>query len=209
MQISSIKISNILSFEYKSSIEDCQDIKFDDNLSLLIGPNGSGKSNFLEILNQVFKQILFKEAFLNEGVIQANKENSKQLLNSTLTQKNARVEHLSKNKSSSSPVRSIKLTLRLGESDLANLQFIFDNLQDINNILSQYSQTGLSFEGSFEVEEFKKNIEISFLYTASAVEENFIRSDDSGDECLKFIQKQFKIYRIEPITKDKHLDIMF
>jgi len=194
MQISSIKISNILSFEYKSSIENCQDIKFYDNLSLLIGPNGSGKSNFLEILNQVFKQILFKEAILREEVIQANKENSKQLLNLALTQKNASVAHLSRNRNSSSPVRSIKLTLKLSESDFTNLQFIFDNLKDINDILSRYSQAGLSFEGAFEIEEFEKNSKISFLYTASSEEENFIRSDDSGDECLKFIQKYLEYF---------------
>jgi DNA repair exonuclease SbcCD ATPase subunit len=65
MQIKSIKISNILSFEYKDNIDDCEKISFDTGLNILIGPNGAGKSNFLEILNQIFKTTLFKQCVFN------------------------------------------------------------------------------------------------------------------------------------------------
>ena len=63
MKIKTVQISNILSFKHYESMSECGKLDFgiqdDGDFHILIGPNGSGKSNFLEILNQVFKNILF------------------------------------------------------------------------------------------------------------------------------------------------------
>ena len=65
MKIKHIKISNILSFKYCEDLDKCEAIEFEaqnngnSDLHILIGPNGAGKSNFLEILNQIFKKVLF------------------------------------------------------------------------------------------------------------------------------------------------------
>ena len=39
----------------------------------LLGPNGSGKSNFIEILSQTFKRILFRHWIFNENILEENK----------------------------------------------------------------------------------------------------------------------------------------
>ncbi len=59
MKIKSLQISNVLSFAYVDDITSAQKIGFDKNLSILIGQNGSGKSTALEVINFVFRCVLF------------------------------------------------------------------------------------------------------------------------------------------------------
>ncbi len=88
MKINYIQVSNILSFEDKNDINRAQKITFDKNLNILIGPNGVGKSNFLEILNQLFKNILYRQANYNEDNIINFRNNPQTQLNQTITEAN-------------------------------------------------------------------------------------------------------------------------
>jgi recombinational DNA repair ATPase RecF len=55
MKISSLKISNVLSYGPLDNLDTAPDtIQFKDNINILIGANGSGKSNLLEVVNKIF-----------------------------------------------------------------------------------------------------------------------------------------------------------
>jgi DNA repair exonuclease SbcCD ATPase subunit len=58
MKITSLQVSNILSFRYFEDIANAPKITFDKNLSILIGQNGSGKSTALEVINFIFRRVL-------------------------------------------------------------------------------------------------------------------------------------------------------
>ena len=125
MKIKSIKISNIYSFKYYENINEADDISFDEiddvPLHILIGPNGAGKSNFVEILNQFFKKVLFRHYSLNEqnyNVFKSgNSLDSKNIINKTnysLT--------LQKNRKYSEKKSEILLRLILSRSDFSNIK---------------------------------------------------------------------------------------
>src|SRR6267378_1558441 len=66
MKIKELQISNILSFKYYENIADATKIIFDENLNLIIGENGAGKSTALEVINFIFKRVLFTQFNVNQ-----------------------------------------------------------------------------------------------------------------------------------------------
>ena len=196
MQINSIKISNILSFEHKDNIEDCEEIRIDKNLNILIGPNGSGKSNFLEILNQIFKNILFKQANFNEEQIDNHKKNTQNPLNATLTEQNIQYKNLSKNESSSEEAKRIKLVIGINKNDIENLEFVYKNAKKFNEIFKKYCNIeDINFGVDFDVDEFEKNKEIIFFFEDLDNQGRFIQVNDSNNQasaCLIFIKHYFE-----------------
>ena len=59
MKIKSLQISNIWSFKYVEDIANAPKISFDKNFNILIGQNGAGKSTALEVINFIFRRVLF------------------------------------------------------------------------------------------------------------------------------------------------------
>ena len=59
MKIKSLQISNIISFAHVDDIANAPKVTFDKNLNIVIGQNGAGKSTALEIINFVFRRVLF------------------------------------------------------------------------------------------------------------------------------------------------------
>lgn len=68
MIIKELQISNILSFKYFNNISEATKIIFDDNLNIFIGENGSGKSTALEVINFIFKRVLFTQFNVNQDL---------------------------------------------------------------------------------------------------------------------------------------------
>lgn len=68
MKILSLQLSNILSFRHFGNVGDAQKIAFDDDLNLIIGENGSGKSTALEVLNFLFRRVLYKQYHFNQDL---------------------------------------------------------------------------------------------------------------------------------------------
>ena len=134
MKINSIRISNVLSFESHDNIDDCDEFKIDDAINILIGPNGAGKSNFIDIMNQLFKRILILNYELDEeNIKRCRQEPYGNDLRHTLKMRRIRHE-LKKNYQSITDKIEIKLELMLGEDDLRNLKFLFNNLEKIQNL---------------------------------------------------------------------------
>lgn len=68
MKIISLQISNILSFQYFEDVSKAETIAFDDGLNIIIGENGSGKSTALEVINFLFKRVLYKQYNVNQDL---------------------------------------------------------------------------------------------------------------------------------------------
>lgn len=144
MKIKSVRISNILSFEYKDEINNCDKISFDDNLNIIIGPNGAGKSNFLEIVNQLFKNSLFQACTFNENQIITHQSNPTIDLHGTIQLQNRNFK-LAKNNMSNKDVKKVKIEIGLSDNDKINLKFILKNLAKINSMSQKYTNHPVDF----------------------------------------------------------------
>jgi putative ATP-dependent endonuclease of OLD family len=134
LKINSIRISNILSFEYHENIDDCDEYKFDNTMNIMIGPNGAGKSNFIDIINHLFKRILIFSYNLDEDNIKRNTlESYGNDLRNTVTVK-SRPHELKKNYQSPFEKKEIKVVIKLGKDDINNLKFIYDNFGKIQTL---------------------------------------------------------------------------
>ena len=139
MKINSLRVSNILSFEHKDNIDDCQEIKFNENLNVLIGPNASGKSNFLEIISQLFKAGLIMGCRYNINAIHEYEKTGNEVnLRNLITTYNRRPHTLPKNYFSDSDKKTIKIKFTLSDDDRTNLFFIKQNADKINEFANKY-----------------------------------------------------------------------
>lgn len=169
MQIKSIRISNILSFEHKATIDQAELITFEKGLNVLIGPNGAGKSNFLEIINQIFKNILFKEPDYDFGRAKSYltdpQNNPSQ---NTINPKTVNVSHLAKNKYSNSDDKKIEISLSFSKADKKNLRFVFDHATELNQLLAKYSRIGEIINNSFTKSDLNKVNSLTLLLESSS-----------------------------------------
>lgn len=133
MQIKSLKISNLLTFEHKDDIEECQEIAFKENdLNLIIGVNGSGKSNFADILGRLLGMFISPKCHYEPGV-NGKDDKVKAFMHESWNEKGYRNKNFSEKES------CVKVTLSLGDNDIENLNFIKDNIDLVNKELKQYA----------------------------------------------------------------------
>ena len=198
MQVKSIKVSNILSFRHVDNIDNAEEIILNSPLNILIGPNGVGKSNFLEILNYLFKHILFKHCKINIKNISNYKNNPNgHNLKNTLTSNNANVCLLEPHNKSGKKDKKILITITLNNNDVNNLKFILKNKDLINEILKTYSNTNLEFDPDNKVNISDlnkiKNKEIIFLFEDLNDSKNFNHQRNT-DACINFVQSYLEYY---------------
>ncbi len=148
MKIKSIRISNILSFAYYENFEEAPEIIFhhrggEGSLHILIGANGSGKSNLVEVLNQIFKKALFRQFVFNDIPLKNYEKNpaAVQQLREVLTHSNILEPlNLEKNRYAESDVQKICVILELNDNDFANIEFLNQNRDAIEDLRMKYSQ---------------------------------------------------------------------
>jgi len=187
VKIKSLKISNALSFEHDDDIENCDEISFDNNLSILIGPNGSGKSNFLEIISEIFKKAIFRYCPFTIDEIIRYKNNPSKEHDRTITDYVKPEEHsLSKNINFPEKPLAIKFEIELTDNDIENLIFIQRNADKIQELLHDYYHISIKFEGltENEIQNMEKNA--SYLFKQFS-EEKFLNVEDLTDDRLRFI----------------------
>ena len=68
MKIRELKISNLMSFPYIENLDDINWMDFEKSensldMNILIWANGSWKSNFIEIINQFCRNLIFDYTF--------------------------------------------------------------------------------------------------------------------------------------------------
>ncbi len=198
MKIDSLKISNILSFEYKDNIDDCQEIKFDKNLNLLIGPNATGKSNFLEVISQLFKAGLIMGCRYNVNAIyEYEKTGNKKHLRSLIAQYNRRPHSLPKNYFSNSDEKKIKIKFNLNDDDRANLFFIKQYADKIIEYSSKYSNQKAVIDKSVSDDEINNAKTFTFTFFNDPGNETLLIPDENNLEKIeKFVLNYFYWFQL-------------
>lgn len=152
MKIKFIAISNCLSFALQEP-NLVPDITFKTagnrgSQHILVGPNGAGKSNFVEIINRCFKTALFRRAVLNEQAmmtLQRGQHVPEYTLREVLIFANEAVEwNLRPHDGSDSELQTIVISLELNDNDFGNIEFLLSHAEEINAVLSKYSNTGVT-----------------------------------------------------------------
>lgn len=138
MQLSTIKISNILSFPYVENLTTIEGVKFHNEenwvINIIIWPNGSGKSNLLDIVHAVWKYGIT----INYGL----KENNN---NFTIINTNKTNHSLNKHRGQENQKSHIYISILLNQEDHNNLFFLVKNREIINNIIAKHSTLDIRF----------------------------------------------------------------
>lgn len=145
MKIVSLQLSNILSFRYVDDIAKSQKISFDDDLNIIIGENGSGKSTALEVINFLFRRILYKQYNLNQDLYAQrntiNPDQRRQILQPS-NERSFGGFRLDPNWNTEGQPQTIRIVIRLDEIDKKNLQYLQEKRTTLSPLVGRYSTRG-------------------------------------------------------------------
>jgi predicted ATP-dependent endonuclease of OLD family len=204
MKIKSLKISNILSFKYVADIAMASEISFEDNLNIIIGENGAGKSTALEIINFLFKRILFKQYNVNQDLYQQRTtiqfNDRKQILTPANNQTYSGFR-LDPNWNTETQAQVMRISVKLDDIDIENIENLKTNLPKLNTIGSYYTtkELGVIFnygtEYSFDVTLNKETNDYSVNLSSGA--------QDFGYEYIteyNFYKELIEFHNLENLT---------
>lgn len=147
MKIKELKISNILSFKYFEDISVATKIDFDSNLNIFIGENGAGKSTALEVINFIFKRVLFTQFNINQELYSRKntltQSDKKQIL-SPANNTSYSGFRLEPNWNSENAPQKIKLVIELDEVDTANINNLITNKDKLSALAYLYTNHTLT-----------------------------------------------------------------
>ena len=153
MKIKELKISNILSFKHYDDIANATKITFDSNLNIFIGENGAGKSTALEVINFIFKRVLFTQFNINQDLYSRkstlNLSDKKQILTSanTLSYSGFRLEP---NWNTEDKPQKIQFIIELDAIDKANIEHLVNNISKLNTLISSYTNHSVALNNATE-----------------------------------------------------------
>lgn len=142
MRIKELQISNIWSFKYFDDILKAPRIVFDKSLNILIGENGSGKSTALEIINFVFKRVLFKQFTVNQDLYNRKSTvtaNDKKKILAPVNSNSYSGFRLEPNWDTENNSQKIRLVVELDEIDTVNIQPLIDNHEKLGALATSYT----------------------------------------------------------------------
>ena len=151
MKIKELKISNILSFKHYDDIANATKITFDSNLNIFIGENGAGKSTALEVINFIFKRVLFTQFNINQDLYSRkstlNLSDKKQILTSanTLSYSGFRLEP---NWNTEDKPQKIQFIIELDAIDKANIEHLVNNISKLNTLISSYTNHSVALNNA-------------------------------------------------------------
>ena len=146
MKIREVKISNLMSFPYVENLDTIEGINFlkQENsldMNILIWANWSWKSNFIEIINQFTRNLIFDYTF-DSSIIQ-NKKEAEHKKAIKLVPKTA--YRLSKHTKFQDKPSKIEILVELFDHDYDNIGFVCKNAQKLNSIIEKYSELTYRF----------------------------------------------------------------
>lgn len=156
MKIKSLQISNIISFAHVDDIANAPKVTFDKNLNIVIGQNGAGKSTALEVINFVFRRVLFvpynrnRDLYTQRTTIDANQK--KQILAKISDIQYYRSFRLEKNYDFESKPQLIRVVVELDDIDRANIQHLKDNREKLSPAVGLYSAEQMFADGTTQNE---------------------------------------------------------
>jgi predicted ATPase len=201
MKIISLQLSNILSFRYVESIGDAQKIVFDDGLNIIIGENGSGKSTALEVINFLFRRVLYRQySFNHELYFQRNNLNAdqKRQVIQAINDNSFRGFRLDPNWNSENQPQKIRIEIRLDEIDKKNIQYLQERKSSLSELVVRFSERGEKSNAGFG-ENYCFDITLSRLDQTFAVEPIGCQHD-FGYEYLTdyhFYKESIALYNLE------------
>lgn len=143
MKIKSLQISNILSFKYEEDINQASKLEFDNNFNILIGQNGAGKSTVLEIINFIFRRVLFipyeRNVDLYSQRLTLDPQQKKSILHKPDRIQNYKDFRLERNYDFENKPQNIRITVDLDDIDSKNIQLLQKNKEKLVSILGLYS----------------------------------------------------------------------
>lgn len=143
MQLSTVKISNLLSFPFVENLTEMEGVKFHNDekwvINIIIGPNGSGKSNLLDIIHALWKYgITINYEITPYPPVQEGKP--------TIQENNTTEHNLTKHRATPNQPSHIYLSLLLSQHDTDNLCFVNKYTDILNNIIEKYSHLTFRFK---------------------------------------------------------------
>jgi predicted ATP-dependent endonuclease of OLD family len=172
MIIKELQISNVLSFRYFENVLDAMKIEVERDLNIFIGENGSGKSTALEVINFVFKKVLFTQFNVNQDFYSRKTRitvgERKQILspaNSTTVSE----FRLDPNWNTASDPQKIRLVIKLDEIDDANIENLIVNWTKIASLASLYTNYQSKPEAPGQKE---YAVEVSLNYVSNSFSKN-------------------------------------
>jgi len=152
MKIDYLQISNILSFPYAEDIASAPKISFDDGLNIIIGENGSGKSTALEIINFLFKRVIYRQYNVNQDLFSRRSsitaDERRQILQPA-NQQTFSGFRLEPNWDTESSEQRIRLAIVLDEIDKQNIQNLRLHFTLLQNAIGSYSTHSLNDDGNY------------------------------------------------------------
>lgn len=155
MKITSLRISNILSFRYVPDISAAVEISFEENLNIIIGENGAGKSTALEVINFLFKRVLFKQYNVNQNLYSSRTtvqfDDRKQILQPA---NNASYSgfRLEPNWNTENQPQIIRISVKLDDIDKENIGNLKASVATLTTVGSSYATKAISSAENFQEE---------------------------------------------------------
>ena len=180
MKIREVKISNIMSFPYIANLDEVEGIDFEKpeqsmDMNILIWANGSGKSNFIEIINQFSKNLIFDYTFDKTILEKQKKSDFKKAIK--LISKSA--SRLTKHTKFQDKPSKLEIVIELFDNDFDNIWFVCKNAKKINWIIEKYSEIPYRFP-HFSLKHIKDEIkEIRIKAEFDEKSQRFIVDRDS------------------------------
>jgi predicted ATP-dependent endonuclease of OLD family len=154
LKIAALQISNIWSFKYHENIEDAPKISFDENLNILIGQNGAGKSTVLEIINFIFRRVLFAPYIRYDDLFNRRQSlpagDKKSTIRKLDNWQNYKTFRLEPNYDYESNSQQIRITVRIDEVDRSNIEHLRLNREKLSLIVTDYSSFQFLADGEFK-----------------------------------------------------------
>jgi predicted ATP-dependent endonuclease of OLD family len=153
MKIISLQLSNIVSFKHVDNIDEAHPIPFDDNLNIIIGENGSGKSTALEVINFLFKRVIYKQYIVNQDLFGRRTTLTVAERKNTVTASHPNTYagfRLEPNWTTPTRGQQIRLVIKLDDIDRANIALIQQHFLSLNPVFDRYTnrQTSTTSEVS-------------------------------------------------------------
>lgn len=156
MKIKSLQISNIICFSYVEDVANAPKITFDKNLSILIGQNGSGKSTVLEVINFIFRRVLFVPYSRNRDLYTQrttiNVKQKKQILAKINDVQYYHGFRLDRNYDFENEPQKIRAIIELDDIDHANIKHLKNYRDKLSPFIGLYSAEQMFADGAYQNE---------------------------------------------------------
>ncbi len=142
MKIDYLQVSNILSFKFAPDIAQAQKIVFDNGFNIIIGENGAGKSTVLEIINFLFRRVIYRQFNLNRELFERRRAatvNDRRQVLTPANQQDIGGFRLEPNWDSEGQEQRIRIALQLDDLDKVNILNIRVHFNNIMRTTSMYS----------------------------------------------------------------------